>query len=192
MIILHKALIVYNKQEVIGYLTKKHGVYHISPNENVSYPVLEETITPCFQQEADIEKEKQDERVSSMIIEKLTTIQKRGNLNEVFSVDETLSETHHKYQVVAKNADTSIEDIPKILAEIQFQKGARKEPTSILGILDSDLLEIVRDRLKGFQRGKYPSEYNEKALKHVELALMYLNRRVEDRLERNVLGTNNK
>ncbi|HHD2802129.1 TPA: ABC transporter ATPase, partial [Clostridium perfringens] len=35
-------------------------------------------------------------------------------------------------------------------------------------------------------------EYNEKALEHIELALMYMNRRVEDRIERNVLGTNKK
>ena len=43
-----------------------------------------------------------------------------------------------------------------------------------------------------FQDGPYASEYNTKALEHIELALMYLNRRVEDRIERNVLGTNNK
>ena len=43
-----------------------------------------------------------------------------------------------------------------------------------------------------FQAGPYASEYNAKALEHIELALMYLNRRVEDRIERNVLGTNNK
>ncbi|MDY4947783.1 MAG: ABC transporter ATPase, partial [Clostridium cadaveris] len=33
---------------------------------------------------------------------------------------------------------------------------------------------------------------NAKALEHIEIALMYANRRVEDRIERNVLGTNNK
>ena len=46
--------------------------------------------------------------------------------------------------------------------------------------------------MKAVQAGPFASEYNEKALEHIELALMYLNRRVEDRIERNVLGTNNK
>lgn len=33
---------------------------------------------------------------------------------------------------------------------------------------------------------------NENALTHIEEALMWLNRRIEDRIERNILGTNNK
>ena len=40
--------------------------------------------------------------------------------------------------------------------------------------------------------GEFATEYNAKALEYIELALMYMNRRVEDRIERNVLGTNNK
>ena len=35
-------------------------------------------------------------------------------------------------------------------------------------------------------------EETEKALEHVEIALMYLNKRVEDRMERNILGTYKK
>ena len=59
-------------------------------------------------------------------------------------------------------------------------------------IIYIDLLEIVRDRLKAFQAGDFATEYNAQALVHVEEALMWLNRRVEDRIERQVLGTNNK
>ncbi|MGN9147494.1 hypothetical protein ACTM9W_13605, partial [Clostridium sp. HCP1S3_A12] len=33
----------------------------------------------------------------------------------------------------------------------------------ILPLTNEDLLEIVRDRLKSFQNGKYACEYNEKA-----------------------------
>ena len=79
-----------------------------------------------------------------------------------------------------------------ILTEIQFQNGARRLPDSVHGVLDTDLLEIVRDRLKGFQSGEYACRENACALTHIEEALMWLNRRVEDRIERNVLGTNNK
>lgn len=119
---------------------------------------------------------------------KLSTIQKREKLNDVLSNDALgPGGAHHNY-LITESGDGDVE----ILAEIQFQKGARNLPDSVRGVLDPDLLEIVRDRLKGFQNGEFATEYNAKALEHVELALMYLNRRVEDRIERNVLGTNNK
>ena len=118
---------------------------------------------------------------------KLSTIQKRGKLNDVYAVDEKGNGgANHRYSI------SSASEPSVILTEIQFQNGARKLPDSIHGVIDTDLLEIVRDRLKGFQSGEFATEYNAKALEHIELALMYMNRRVEDRIERNVLGTNNK
>ena len=74
----------------------------------------------------------------------------------------------------------------------QFQNGARKLDDSIHGILDTDLLEIVRHRLQCFQNGDFATRENAIALTHIEEALMWMNRRVEDRIEREVLGTNNK
>lgn len=122
---------------------------------------------------------------------KLNTIQKRNNLNEVFAEDETgPGEAHHRY--VIKDIRKTIPGKKHFSNAIWFQKGPRGEEDSQHGVIDSDLLEIVRDRLKSFQEGDYSSEYNAKALEHIELALMYLNRRVEDRLEREVLGTYNK
>ena len=53
---------------------------------------------------------------------------------------------------------------------------------------NTDLLEIVRDRLRAFQAGPYSCRENACALTHIEEALMWLNRRAEDRAERNVLG----
>ena len=41
-------------------------------------------------------------------------------------------------------------------------------------------------------KGSFATDDNAKALEHVELALMYLNKRVMDRYERNVLGTYDK
>ena len=118
----------------------------------------------------------------------LSTIQKMEKLNRVFATDEKGNGgANHSYLIVS---DVGLE-APKE-TEIQFQNGARKLPDSVHGVLDTDLLEIVRDRLKGFQSGEFATEYNAKTLEHVELALMYMNRRVEDRIERNVLGTNNK
>lgn len=122
----------------------------------------------------------------------LTTIQKREKLNKVFAVDEKGNGgANHEYSIYP-NFKEGDEDKVVLLSYIQFQNGARKEEDSTHGVIDSDLLEIVRDRLISFQEGDFATEYNAKALEHIEIALMYLNRRVEDRIERNVLGTNNQ
>lgn len=115
----------------------------------------------------------------------LSTIQKREKLNNVYAVDEPgAGGANHKYGIYASPAE--------LLATINFQNGPRKEETSIPGVIDSDLLEIVRDRLKSFQAGPYACRENACALTHIEEALMWMNRRVEDRIERNVLGKNEK
>ena len=115
----------------------------------------------------------------------LDTIQTKEKLNEIFVVDEIgPGGANHAYEI-RTNEDNA-------LNLIQFQKGPRKEEDSISGVIDSDLLEIVRDRLISFQAGPFACEYNASALLHVEEALKALNRRVEDRIERQVLGTNNK
>lgn len=121
---------------------------------------------------------------------KLNTIQKRENLNDVFAIDEKGNgNANHIYEIHGTiNAETK----EKFCNPIYFQNGARNISNSVHGVIDTDLLEIVRDRLIGFQSGDFATEYNAKALEHIELALMYMNRRVEDRIERNVLGTNDK
>lgn len=121
-------------------------------------------------------------------MEKLSTIQKREKLNNVFAADERgAGNAHHKYLIVAGRGSRAPKEI-----EIEFQNGARGDEDSVDGVLDTDLLEIVRDRLKGFQSGKFSSRENACALTHIEEALMWLNRRVEDRIERDVLGTYEK
>lgn len=128
-------------------------------------------------------------------MEKLITIQKREKLNDVYSVDEAgPGGAYHKY-VIKKDEvvdNVTLERKTTDLIEVQFQKGARKDENATNGVIDSDLLEIVRHRLHCFQAGPFATEYNAKALEHLEIALMYMNRRVEDRIERNVLGTYNK
>lgn len=119
-------------------------------------------------------------------MEKLITIQKREKLNEVHRIGEKgPGGAYHDYAIV--NAETQ-----EILAAIEFQKEPRKDPDARHGALDSDLLEIVRDRLKAFQSGGYACKENQHALNHIEEALMWMNMRVEDRIERNVLGTMQK
>lgn len=117
---------------------------------------------------------------------KLITIQKREKLNEVCAIDEKgPGGAHHDYAIV--NIETQ-----EILAAVEFQRGPRKDPESRHGAIDEDLLEMVRDRLKAFQEGPYACTENAQALLHIEEALMWMNRRKEDRLERGVLGTYQK
>lgn len=125
----------------------------------------------------------------------LSTIQKREKLNKVYAVDEKGNgNANHLYHINAIIETPGLSGKSEAITDwdIQFQNGARQDENAIHGVLDGDLLEIVRDRLIGFQSGAFASEYNAKALEHIELALMYMNRRVEDRIERNVLGTYQK
>lgn len=122
---------------------------------------------------------------------KLITIQKDHNLNEVYAVDEPgAGNANHEYLVILP---TDKPDVGlAVPVEIAFQHGPRNEPNSTPGVLDTDLLEIVRDRLKGFQSGDFACRENACALTHIEEALMWMNKRVTDRAQRGVLGTNNK
>ena len=124
-------------------------------------------------------------------MEKLTPIQKRENLNVVFRVGKPgPGGAYHDYFVYKAEPNPAV--APRILTCIEFQKGPRKDLEARHGVLDSDLLEIVRDRLKAFQNGPYACRENDMALWAVETALMWMNRRVEDRIERQVLGTMEK
>lgn len=118
----------------------------------------------------------------------LDTVQKKEKLNVVLATDEVGNGgAHHKYLVVADKHLAQPKEF-----EINFQKGPRNEEGSTHGVLDQDLLEIVKDRLTGFQEGPFASEYNAKALYHLNKALEAMNQRVEDRIKRNVLGTYKK
>ena len=147
------------------------------------------------------------------MIRKLDTIQKQENLNTVFAVDEKGNgNANHKYYVILDSCilkDTTAYDskgnvifsnanldlntlVEKNVEVIKFQDGARNTNNAIKGVLDTDLLEIVRDRLIGFQSGAFASKYNEEALYHVEKALEFMNERVMERVSRGVQGTHNK
>ena len=125
-------------------------------------------------------------------LRKLSTIQKREKLNNTYAIDDKgTGGANHTYAIYP--IDKKVEHEPQsYLAQVHFQNGARKEEGSVHGVLDTDLLEIVRDRLKGFQSGPFATRENACALTHIEEALMWMNRRVEDRIERDVLGTNKK
>lgn len=124
-----------------------------------------------------------------MVKEKLSTVQKRENLNEVYRADEPgPGGACHEYEITPHGRGPS-SDVVIPVQYIHFQKGARSDPEASHGITDQDLLEIVRDRLTGFQEGDFACRENACALQHIEEALLWLNKRAEDRIERGVLGT---
>lgn len=125
-------------------------------------------------------------------MEKLSTIQKRNNLNEVYRCGkEGPGGAYHEYEIFA-SSDLEGEGTWYQLLQVKFQKGPRGCVSSTSGVLDGDLLEIVRDRLACFQAGEYATRENACALHHIEEALMWMNKRAEDRAERRVLGTYQK
>jgi hypothetical protein len=75
------------------------------------------------------------------------------------------------------------------LAEISFQNGPVRE-FGVNGITQEVLIAICMDRLRGFQSGPFASADNALALDHLERALIALQARTRDRLERGVEGTN--
>lgn len=120
------------------------------------------------------------------IIDKLDTIQKRNNLNTVYRDGRPgPGGAYHDY-VVCFGEGTPESDADMI--RIQYQCGPRTDSTSRKGVSNADLLEIVRDQLRAFQAGPFACRENACALTHIEEALMWLNRRAEERAERNVLG----
>lgn len=124
-------------------------------------------------------------------MEKLSTIQKHNNLNAIYRYDQPgPGGAYHSYDIYPVDSLPEETELP--LACIEFQKGARNDPEARHGVLDSDLLEIVRDRLISFQNGPMATRENKLALRHIEEALLWMNKRVEDRAERGVLGTMKK
>lgn len=122
-------------------------------------------------------------------MKKISTIQKRGKLNDVYALGEVGNgNSYHNYEIY--KSDMLGPD--NLVGEIDFQHGPRFEDGSQHGVSTMDLLEICRSQLAGFQSGDMATRENEKALTHVEEALLWLNKRAEDRLDRNVLGTTQK
>lgn len=130
-------------------------------------------------------------KVGGDTMEKLETIQKIGKLNDVYRTGERgPGGAFHTYTIARRDA-RGIEDNP-ILAIVKFQKGPGSAPDARNGVLDCDLIEIVRDRLKCFQEGKYATKENARAIGYLEAALEAMNERVEERAKRGVLGTEKK
>lgn len=72
---------------------------------------------------------------------------------------------------------------------IRFQEGPVRE-AGVNGTSMEVVLQVVLDRLAGYQRGPYPCIENADALVYIENALATLNLRTERRREQGVEGIN--
>jgi hypothetical protein len=72
---------------------------------------------------------------------------------------------------------------------IGFQNGPIKE-FGVNGCQNEDLIAIVIDRLRCFQKGQFSCRENAIALTKLEEALLWLDKRTADRKARNVEGFN--
>lgn len=79
----------------------------------------------------------------------------------------------------------------KEAVRISFQNGPIAEH-GVNGITQEALLAICIDRLQGFQAGPFACHYNDIALWKLEEALMWLQKRTRDRMDRGVEGTSIK
>jgi len=89
----------------------------------------------------------------------------------------------HKYSM-SMSGEGSCE-----VQEIRFQNGPIKE-VGVNGTSNEALLAIVEHRLLGFQSGDFACRENAIALTKLQEALMWLQKRTRDRLQRGVEGKN--
>jgi len=95
--------------------------------------------------------------------------------------DRGFGNANHKYDIVSKH------DSDESFACINFQKGPLQE-NDLNGCFQEDLIEICIDRLRSFQAGEFACRENKLALMKLEEALMWLEKRTNDRVRRGVEG----
>lgn len=92
----------------------------------------------------------------------------------------------HSYNVLSIAQTEQEAEVP--LQSVRFQEGPIQE-SGVNGVQNENLLAIVIDRLQGFQSGDYKCRENAVALTKTEEALMWSEKRIDDRKARNVEGT---
>lgn len=94
----------------------------------------------------------------------------------------------HEYQIIRDTHGNGDEYDQVELCNIQFQNGPIGE-VGVNGISNEALMAIVADRLQGFQSGPYACRENALALTKLQEAMMWLQSRTQQRVERGVEGT---
>jgi hypothetical protein len=108
----------------------------------------------------------------------------QNDFTKVFHEESFVHNAPHRYKII--NANTL-----ELLQELKFQEGAIKEAGQN-GIFMEDLIAICICNLEHFQKSEFSSRENAVAITHLETALMFLNKRKQNRVRRGVLGTSTK
>lgn len=121
-------------------------------------------------------------------IELTDRIQTEEILNRIFYYDSPHQGGDCATYIISRTSPGKMEEGKTIEQDtiIHFQEGSRSDPEANPGVLEHELLEIVRHRLKCFQAGPFACEENKKALICIEAALNWMKKRIEDRKARGV------
>jgi len=112
---------------------------------------------------------------------------KHGGTRRIMAVDApSHGNAHHEYAVMFES-ESGNSGFP--VATIRFQKGAVKEPGSVNGLFNEDLLAIVANRLLCFQTSSFACRENAEALEAVQTALRVLAERTARRTQAGTEGT---
>lgn len=114
-----------------------------------------------------------------------------NRFTEVFATDDVAFNSNHEYIVVAVPAEGEEIGLDNSYAKVNFQKGPIKE-NGVNGCHNEDLIAIVIDRLQCLNQGDFACRENSIAITKLEEALLWLNKRTQDRIARNVEGTSQK
>lgn len=110
---------------------------------------------------------------------------------EVKTADERASDAaHHKYVIeVYGDPSGGVQPQWAILhtVELQFQNGGLKE-VGPNGITDQALLAVVLDRIRSFNEGQFRCRENSIVITKLEEALLWMEKRSNDRARRGVEG----
>ena len=110
------------------------------------------------------------------------------NYTMVLATDELDFNANHEYIVVAAPAEGEEIELDNPYAKVKFQKGPVKE-NGVNGCHNEDLIAIVIDRLEHLNQGQFACRENSIAITKLEEALLWLNKRTQDRVKRGVEGT---
>ena len=114
-----------------------------------------------------------------------------NRFTEVFATDDVAFNANHEYIVVAAPAEGKEIGLDNPYAKVNFQKGPIKE-NGVNGCHNEDLIAIVIDRLQCLNQGDFACRENSIAITKLEEALLWLNKRTQDRIARNVEGPSQK
>jgi hypothetical protein len=131
-----------------------------------------------------------------------------GGLNEAIEIAAVDAPgpggANHKYDIIGEAGAIAGERVP-FGVNLRFQNGPIQTPADRNGITNEAIIAVAIDRMRGFQYarnedssfnfsipGKYACVENAEALKHLESALEWLQKRTKDRLARGVEGTHTK